>query len=81
MAHSPGPIGTGATVWCGVSTRYYEEAEKASIIPESSRGQPGVLIGVGPGPDGLPRINLPRTLVNKGMKEGLTEREANVLRG
>jgi hypothetical protein len=28
---------------------YYEEAREVSLIPEGSRSQPGMLMGVGPG--------------------------------
>ena len=47
--------------------QYYEEVR---IIPRDSICESGTLIGVGPGPGRLPRINLPRTWVNKGEGEG-----------
>jgi hypothetical protein len=50
------------------SDGYYEEVWEVVIMPEGSRSQSGTLTGVGPGLCGLPRILIPRTTVNKGMK-------------
>src|SRR5215208_1457878 len=42
---------------------------KVVIMLLGSRSQPGVLIDVGPGLYGLPRITLPRTPVNKAFSD------------
>jgi hypothetical protein len=53
------------------SDRYYEEVREGQIIPEDSRSQPGMLIGVGPGLNGLPTIYLPGTGVKIALATAL----------
>ncbi len=50
---------------------YYEEAREVSLIPEGSRSQPGMLMGVGPGLCGLPRIVVRRTSENSSSRDCL----------
>src|SRR5918994_7147939 len=64
---SPGLIGPGARDE-GCSLHGY--SEEVGIIPEGSGSDSGPLIGVGPGPGGLPRITLLETVWKLAVRVG-----------